>query len=208
MSMQGPQMRQIRRVNPNARQGWPAAAQLVASAYAHAAAKMEAVDALRPNACYGLHPTPGSLGTKVTAGQATACSKITLEAGTTICGVYADANDSIAGFTLVSFRFGSNEVVKSPPMHLSTLSDNVMRTDRLIALIGHKLPSALDVNATVFVGNSADQYFRGISILCIDGTCRPVSSNAAPAPGFTGFIRVVPALRKALAMFGPRPIVR
>ena len=55
---------------------------------------------------------------------------------------------------------------------------------------------------------SADQFFRGISILCIDGTCRPVSTNASPAPGFTGFIRVVPMLRKALSLFGPRPIVR
>jgi hypothetical protein len=205
MTMQMPGDRQPR---PNPRNRMPAAAQLVASAYAHAAAKLEAIEALRPNACYGLHPTPSSLGTKVTAGQATACSKITLEAGTTICGVYTDPNDAAAGFVLTSYKFGSNEVVKAPPMHLMTLSDNILRSDRLIALIGHKLPSALDVQATVFLCNSADQFFRGISILCIDGTCRPVSTNASPAPGFTGFIRVVPMLRKALSLFGPRPILR
>jgi hypothetical protein len=42
----------------------------------------------------------------------------------------------------------------------------------------------------------------------IDGTCRPVAQNAAPAPGFAGFTRVVPVLRKALGAFGRQTIMR
>ena len=181
---------------------------MLASAYSHAAAKVEATDALRPNAVYGLHPTPASLGTKVTAATATACSKITIEAGSTIVGVYMSKVDEENGFVLTSLKFGSTEVLKSAPMPLSLLSDYVARSDRLIPLIGHKLPQALDVQATIFCQNATDQFFRGIGLLVIDGTCRPVTGNASPAPGFAGFGRVVPVVRKALKVFGPRTLVR
>lgn len=181
---------------------------MLAGAYAHAAARVEATDALRPNAVYGLHPSPSALGTKVTAATATACSKITIEAGSTIVGVYTSKVDDDNGFVVTSFKFGSTEVIKSGPMPLSLLSDAVTRSDRLIPLIGHKLPQALDVQATIFCQNAADQYFRGIGILVIDGTCRPVTGNAAPAPGFAGFGRVIPVVRKALRVFGPRTLAR
>jgi hypothetical protein len=93
-------------------------------------------------------------------------------------------------------------------MGLSAIYDTVTRSDRLVALIGHRLPAALDISAAVMLLNTTDQFFRGINILVIDGTCRPVSTNAAPAPGFAGFSRVVPTLRNALNLFGPRKILR
>jgi len=181
---------------------------MLAQAYATAAARVEAIDALRPNAVYGLHPTPNALGTPVKAGQSAQCQKITIEAGSTIVGVYGSHYDDANGFVLTSLRFGANEAVKQAPMCLSAISDMVTRSDRLVALIGHRLPSALDIQATVFLQNEKDQFFRGINVLVIDGTCRPVSTNAAPAPGFAGFTRVVPTLRKALSVFGQRTILR
>lgn len=181
---------------------------MLSQAYASAAANVEAIDALRPNAVYGLHPTPNSLATPVKAGSSVQCQKVTLEAGTTIVGVYGSRYDDEMGFVLSSLKFGANEAVKQAPMGLSAICDTVTRSDRLVALIGHRLPSALDIQATVFLLNEKDQYFRGINILVIDGTCRPVSTNAAPAPGFAGFTRVVPTLRKALNVFGQRTILR
>jgi hypothetical protein len=123
-------------------------------------------------------------------------------------GIYGSREDDKNGFVLTSLKFGSNEAVKQAPLPLAVLYDTVARSDRLVALIGHKLPTSLDIVATLFLANAQDQYFRGISILVIDGTCRPVSTNAAPAPGFTGFTRVAPALRKALGAFGNRTILR
>jgi hypothetical protein len=184
----------------------PAFASMLAGAYAHAAAQVEAIDALRPNAQYGLHPTPSSLGTKLTAGQAAQCQKITIEAGTTIVGIYTSPYDDANGIVVTSLKFGSTEVCKNGPMPLSLLSDRILRSDRLIPLIGHRLPQALDVQATLFVMNATDQFFRGIGLLVIDGTCRPVTTNAAPAPGFAGFGRIVPYVRNALTQFGPRVI--
>jgi hypothetical protein len=181
---------------------------MLSQAYASAAAHVEAVDALRPNANYGLHPSPNSLGTAFKAGQSVQCQKVTIEAGSTIVGIYGSRYDDAAGWVLTSLKFGSNEAVKQAPMGLCGIYDTVARSDRLVALIGHKLPATLDIQASLVLLNTQDQFFRGINILVIDGTCRPVSTNAAPAPGFTGFSRVVPTLRKALGMFGPRTIMR
>jgi hypothetical protein len=181
---------------------------MLAQSYASAAAHVEAIDALRPNAVYGLHPSPNSLGTIIKAGQSAQCQKVTIEAGSTIVGVYGSRYDDAAGFVLSSLKFGANEAVKQAPMGLSAIYDTVARSDRLVALIGHRLPATLDIQATVVLLNTQDQYFRGINILVIDGTCRPVSTNAAPAPGFAGFSRVVPTLRNALNLFGPRKILR
>ncbi len=181
---------------------------MLGHAYASAAARVEAIDALRPNASYGLHPTPQALGTLVKAGQLVQCQKITIEAGTTIVGIYGSRFDEQTGFVLTSLKFGANEAVKAPPMNISAIMDTVARSDRMVALIGHRLPQALDIQATIFLQNTTDQFFRGISILVIDGTCRPVSTNAAPAPGFAGFTRVVPTLRRALNMFGAARILR
>jgi hypothetical protein len=183
-------------------------AQTIFGAYSHAAAQCEAVDALRPNAYYGLHPTPSALGTQATAASAVTATKITIEAQSTIVGVYSSKIDEDNGFVLTSLKFGANETVKQPPMQLSALSAHVARSDRLIALIGHKLPSALDVICTWFLMNAANQYIRGIGIYVIDGTCRPVAGNASPAPGFAGFQRVVPSLRKVLRVFGNRVPIR
>src|SRR5262249_9038071 len=105
-------------------------------------------------------------------------------------------------------KFGSSEGIKQAPMCLASIYDTVARSDRLVALIGHKLPGPLDVTATIFLQNTADQFFRGINILGIDGTCPPVSTNASPAPRLAGFSRVVPQLRKALGVFGNRTILR
>jgi hypothetical protein len=183
-------------------------AHTIFQAYSHAAAAVEATDALRPNAYYGLHATPNALGTQLTALTATPATKITIEAQSTIVGVYSSKIDEDNGVVLTSLKFGANETVKAPPMQLAAMSDHVLRSDRLIALIGHRLPSALDVNCTFFLCNAANQYLRGIGLYVIDGTCRPVAGNASPAPGFAGFQRVVPAIRKVLRVFGNKVPIR
>ncbi len=183
-------------------------AHTIFAAYSHAAAQVEAIDALRPNAYYGIHPTPNSLGTQVTALSSAASSKITIEAASTITGFFSSKIDEDNGFVLTSLKCGANETVKQPPMQLAALSDHVLRSDRLIALIGHKLPAALDITATFFLMNAANQYVRGIGVYVIDGTCRPIAGNASPAPGFAGFQRVVPAVRKVLKVFGTRIPIR
>lgn len=207
MQMQQMQMKQMQAVQAQQKQQ-AAQVNMLSQAYASAAAHVEAIDALRPNGSYGLHPTPNSLGTPVKAGTAIQCQKVTLEAGTTIVGIYGSRYDDANGFVLSSLKFGANEAVKQAPMSLSAIYDTVARSDRIVALIGHKLPGPLDVQATIFLMSEKDQFFRGIDILVIDGTCRPVTQNAAPAPGFAGFSRVVPALRKALTVFGNRTILR